>query len=233
MVNIKEEQYIEVCGQRVRIEVRRHHRAKRTSLRVAHTGQSLVLTLPMRGSLQKALAFVQQKSGWVQQRLAEMPKILTFNDVVSVSVLGVAHTLQRKQGRGITRIVDTRIEVYGSEAFSGRRLKDMLKKHMLEVCQRYVSHYTKVLNVSAKAVRVGEMKSRWGSCSASGRLAFNWRLVFAPEYVVAYLVAHEVAHLKEMNHSPRFWQQVALLCPSYMQARGWLKKNGQGLYRFG
>lgn len=233
MAKTFEEQMIEVGGRLVRLEVRRHRRARRASLRLMHSGEGLVLTLPLRGSLPKALAFVQQKSGWVLSRLAEVPEAVAFSHGAVIPVLGEPHAVHWQQGRGLTRIKEGRIEVFGAQQFTRRRVKDALKMHLQAACQQQAELFANHLNVQVKALRIGEMRSRWGSCTASGRLAFNWRLVFAPASVVAYLVAHEVAHLREMNHSPRFWQLVASLCPHYMQAKAWLRQNGQGLGRFG
>ena len=78
-----------------------------------------------------------------------------------------------------------------------------------------------------------DTRTRWGSCSAKGALSFSWRLVMAPPFVLDYLAAHEVAHLKEMNHSPRFWRVVHDLCPHTADAENWLKRHGSELHRFG
>jgi predicted metal-dependent hydrolase len=80
---------------------------------------------------------------------------------------------------------------------------------------------------------VRDTKSRWGSCSARGNLNFSWRLILAPAFVLEYLAAHEVAHLKEMNHSPRFWRLVHGVCPKTIEAERWLKRHGTELHRFG
>lgn len=78
-------------------------------------------------------------------------------------------------------------------------------------------------------VAIKEQKSRWGSCSRQGNLNFNWRLLLAPAPVLDYVVIHELCHLKELNHSPRFWQLVALACPDHAAQRGWLRRHGREL----
>ncbi|HPX82802.1 MAG TPA: M48 family metallopeptidase, partial [Syntrophales bacterium] len=80
----------------------------------------------------------------------------------------------------------------------------------------------------ARSVRISEARSRWGSCSAANRLAFSWRLMIAPPAVIDYVVVHELAHLREKNHSPRFWALVGEICPDYRQRRRWLKTAGTG-----
>ncbi|MGR3434759.1 MAG: M48 family metallopeptidase, partial [Shimia sp.] len=77
-----------------------------------------------------------------------------------------------------------------------------------------------------------DTRSRWGSCSAAGGLNYSWRLVMAPPEVLDYVAAHEVAHLAQMNHSPRFWAEVAGLMPGYEAPRGWLRRHGADLHRY-
>src|SRR5690606_2143888 len=78
-----------------------------------------------------------------------------------------------------------------------------------------------------------DQSSRWGSCSSAGVLSYSWRLILAPPYVLDYLAAHEVAHLQEMNHSPRFWRLVEKLVPNMRRAKAWLDVHGTDLHRYG
>jgi alpha-glucosidase len=93
------------------------------------------------------------------------------------------------------------------------------------------SRWAPVLGVTFGQVRVKDQRSLWGSCSRAGNLNFNWRLTLAPPEVLNYVVIHELAHRLEMNHSRRFWSHVEKVCPDYRVHRGWLRKNGEGLYR--
>ena len=81
-----------------------------------------------------------------------------------------------------------------------------------------------------KRVTVRDQQSRWGSCSSDGALSYSWRLILAPPHVLDYVAAHEVAHLKEMNHGPRFWRLVLTHCPQTRSAKQWLKQNGHTLH---
>ncbi|MDR2429038.1 MAG: M48 family metallopeptidase [Candidatus Margulisbacteria bacterium] len=83
--------------------------------------------------------------------------------------------------------------------------------------------------VTFRHIHIGDQATRWGSCSRRGTLSFNWRLILMPENIRRYIVIHEVCHLKEMNHSPRFWSLVAEWCPEYKLARKWLRKNKTNL----
>ena len=93
--------------------------------------------------------------------------------------------------------------------------------------------FAAALGVAVKRITVRDQSSRWGSCSTTGLLSFSWRLILAPSHVLDYLAAHEVAHLVEMNHSPRFWRLVQRLCPDHDRAKAWLDAHGADLHRYG
>jgi len=94
-----------------------------------------------------------------------------------------------------------------------------------EVLEERVEHFARRMGLAVLGVRITEAKERWGSCSVSGTLNFAWRLVTAPIGIIEYVVVHELAHLVEMNHSRRFWEQVGRILPDYAERRAWLRKN--------
>jgi predicted metal-dependent hydrolase len=114
-----------------------------------------------------------------------------------------------------------------------RRVRDFLEREAKRDLQAAVARHTAALGIPARRITVRDTRSRWGSCSAKGYLNFSWRLILAPPFVLDYLAAHEVAHLKEMNHSPRFWREVHALCPRTEEAERWLKRHGTDLHRYG
>jgi predicted metal-dependent hydrolase len=89
-----------------------------------------------------------------------------------------------------------------------------------------------MLGRQAAAVSLRDARSRWGSCSAQGRLSFSWRLAMAPPEVLDYVAGHEAAHLVEMNHGPRYWEAVEKIMPDYRRHRAWLKREGRKLHGF-
>ena len=113
-----------------------------------------------------------------------------------------------------------------------RRIRDFLKKQASQDLDKAVERFTSALGIPARRISLKDTTSRWGSCSSSGRLNFSWRLILAPAHVLEYLAAHEVAHLKELNHSVRYWRVVASLYPDYKQAEAWLKRHGTSLHRY-
>jgi predicted metal-dependent hydrolase len=125
------------------------------------------------------------------------------------------------------------LHVPGDAEFITRRVTDWLKREARRDLERAVAKHAAVIRKKAKAIRIGDAKSRWGSCSAAGVLTFTWRLVCAPRYVLDYLAAHEVAHLAQMNHGPKFWALVDRLDPDHRRASTWLATYGAELGAIG
>lgn len=123
--------------------------------------------------------------------------------------------------------------VAGEKPHLKRRLTDWLKAQAANDLTAAVERHCETLGVRYTRLTLKDTVSRWGSCSPSGALAFSWRLIFAPPFVLDYLAAHEVAHLKEMNHSVRFWRVCQKLCPKTEEAKAWLKAYGATLHRYG
>jgi len=110
---------------------------------------------------------------------------------------------------------------------------DYLKREARRDLQKAAEIYAAKLGVRVKRLSIRDQSSRWGSCTSAGSLSFSWRLILAPPFVLDYLAAHEVAHLVEMNHSPRFWKVVGRICPSQERAKKWLDTCGNDLHRYG
>jgi predicted metal-dependent hydrolase len=124
------------------------------------------------------------------------------------------------------------LRVFGLKEHAPRRLKDWLIAEAARDLVVRVAHHARTLGVRARRITMRDQKSRWGSCSSAGQLSFSWRLVLAPAFVLDYVAAHEVAHLVEMNHGPRFWRTVAKALPEYEEAKAWLHIHGLDLYRY-
>ena len=119
--------------------------------------------------------------------------------------------------------------VHGDRLHLPRRIADFLKREAKRDIEALVIKHTGAIGRRAKNIRFKDTSSRWGSCTADGSLSFSWRIMMAPAPVINYLVAHEVAHLKEMNHGPKFWKLCEELCPDTERCKAWLKKNGAAL----
>ncbi len=122
------------------------------------------------------------------------------------------------------------LRVSGMPEHVGRRIAAFLKKEARADLKRLAATHAATIRAPIRSISMKDTRSRWGSCSSEGNLSFSWRIVMAPPSVIDYLAAHEVAHLKEMNHGPRFWALCKKLCPGMEEAKSWLKRHGSQLH---
>ena len=219
------------------LHVRVSPRAQRLVLKLSATGDGIELVLPRRVPLATARDFVERNRGWIEARLEALPPRNLFADGSEVPILGEDHLIRhmgvKSLGRGAVWIEDNEIRVVGDPAYLSRRVRDHLKALALREFSERARNLASVIGKPVERVTVRDMKSRWGSCSSTGSLTFSWRVVLAPEPVLHYLVAHEVAHLAEMNHGARFWRLVEQLAPGAEKQRAWLRRNRVRLMRYG
>ncbi|WP_136657929.1 M48 family metallopeptidase [Nitratireductor sp. XY-223] len=226
---------IAVAGRRLPLTIREHERATRLTLRIEPGGRALKLSVPVGIEDREIDRFLHRHHGWLQSRLAKLPKASGVEEGSSIPIRGVAHRIARTgKFRGITETGEMDgepvLRVGGAPEHLGRRIVDFLKKQARADLETAVARHTAALGQSAAGISLKDTKSRWGSCSSRGNLSFSWRIVMAPDYVIDYLAAHEVAHLKEMNHGPRFWALCRQLCARTDEAKRWLKRHGSALH---
>jgi predicted metal-dependent hydrolase len=221
------------------VRVRRHRQARRYTLRIQSATREVVLTIPPRGTLKEAREFAQKHGGWIAARLDRLPKATPFADGIVVPLRGVPHRIVHRRGARGTVWTETNGEgerlicVAGDTPHLDRRIGDFLRREAKRELEAASRRFAEALGAHVKRVAVRDQSSRWGSCSTTGVLSFSWRLILAPNLVLNYLAAHEVAHLVEMNHSARFWQLVQGLCPDHERAKVWLDVHGADLHRYG
>lgn len=217
----------------------RSARAHRYRLTLRRDGVA-VATVPMRGNEREAKAFVEQHRAWLDRardRQRRRPR------AAIIWTLG-AHVLWRGEMVEIRKALDpfdlslvasTKPAVaLGSDVFRvagfGGDLRPTLESHFLRRAKIELPARTwelaAVTGMEVKTVTVRNQRSRWGSCTAGGTISLNWRLVQTPNFVRDYIIYHELMHLKEMNHSERFWTRVSEVCPDWPAAEHWLKQNG-------
>ena len=226
-------------GEAFKVALKRRPTAKRITLRVSNATGEVVLTIPERTDIGLAQKFADSHGQWIATRLAKVPERVLFEPGALVPLRGVPHRVVHWSSiRGTTQATrDSEgqpiIAVTGEAAHVPRRVQDFLEAQAKRDFAVAVKRHTAQLGVAAKRITVRDTKSRWGSCSATGALNFSWRLIMAPPFVLDYLAAHEVAHLRELNHSNRFWKLTYQLCPRTDEAERWLKTYGSALHRFG
>jgi predicted metal-dependent hydrolase len=218
------------------LEFRSSGRARRLSLRVDIARGRVILVAPRSVSRGQALDFLNRNEGWLRARLKQAPKSLPFADDGIVPILGVPHRIKGDSTRlrGVVAKRDGVVIVPGGAEHLPRRLADFLKAEARREIGQRAAAKSAELGRPIAAVTLRDTRTRWGSCNAKGRIAFSWRLILAPEFVLDYVVAHEVAHLAELNHGPRFWKLCAGLTNSDIKtARAWLKRHGGELHAYG
>ncbi len=216
------------------VDIRENARAQRMSLRVDPTTARLRVTVPPGTGVRRIREFVLRHLDWARDRLERVPDKVPLVDGQSVPVLGLARRITHdpQAGRRVL-LQEAQITVGGDALFVPRRLGDWLKAEARRQIEPRVKDKAARLGRSVAGITVRDTRSRWGSCTSGGRLNFSWRLVMAPLPVLDYVVAHEVAHLAEMNHSPRFWSLCAELAEAGLEPRDWLRQHGVELWRFG
>ncbi|GGK33784.1 M48 family metallopeptidase [Salinarimonas ramus] len=221
------------------VAVKRSARARRMTLRVSSATGEVVLTIPARTALASAERFVGDHAGWIATRVAKLPGRVAFVPGAEVPLRGVPHRIVATGGRraparvGVDEHGAPALLVPGDPDLVAARVRDLLLREARADLAAAVARHTATIGIPAKRITLRDTRSRWGSCSARGHLSFSWRLILAPAFVLDYLAAHEVAHLKEMNHSARFWRLTERLCPRTDEAEAWLQRNGASLHRWG
>ena len=209
------------------IIVRRVVGAKSLRLSVGRNGK-LVLRIPFWCSVKTVQAFLNRHQDWIREQ-QERPR-LSFRDGSTLALLGqelcVRHQPMCRQG---VFIDGTDLVVSGEEAFLNRRVTDFIKRQTARYIDEKARALAAQIGKKIGKITMKDTVSRWGSCSARGNLNFCWRLGLAPRYVLDYIIAHEVAHLQEMNHSDRFWRVVSRLCDRRSDAEIWLRRFGDTL----
>jgi len=218
------------------IEHRANPRARRVSLRVDAAKRRVLVTRPARVAKSSADKFLLERAEWVRARWAELPPACPFVEGGEIPFRGETYVLERPGPRGRAKIIKDDPLVLSIPAVEGAfegRVRRYLKAAAERDLARRVAVHAEALGVTPRSVRVKDTASRWGSCAPNGDLAFSWRLIAAPPFVLDYVAAHEVAHMRQANHSQRFWRVVESLYGDHEEARAWLCDNAAFLFAVG
>ena len=219
------EVFLAVSGRQIPLIMVRHPRARRYLLRLKPDGKARV-TIPRGGSVSEAHRFVERNIPWLEyqlQQLATRPK--------HPAPLHIGSELLFRGEMASIEAGEYGLIRFGHETVKANdaNLRPVLERHLWRLAARelppVVVEYAARFQLAVKRITVRNQRSRWGSCSRRGTISLNWRLIQTPVYVRDYIVVHELAHLVQMNHSKRFWQQVESWCPDYATAEQWLKQH--------
>ncbi|MCA3562147.1 MAG: M48 family metallopeptidase [Aestuariivirga sp.] len=221
-------------GEVLEVVFRRHAQARRLVLRLNATGTGVLVTVPRDVSRARALEFAERSRSWIEDHMKARGGLTHLADGAALPLRGIEHDIRHVPGRrGVVTADRDRlyIDVPGDPAHLKRRLHDFLKAEARADLTKASAKYAALMGVKFRRIAIRDQRSRWGSCSASGDLSYSWRLILAPGYVLDYVAAHEVAHLRHLDHSPRFWRLVRTHCPDAARARNWLRLHGQDVHR--
>jgi len=229
----RQETVITLAGHPVRVQFVRHCRARHYILRVGEDG-GLRVTVPRNGSRAEALRFVEGRRAWIEReryrRITDAARRGPWREGTRLLFRGETATL------AVTPLDTRRARVsFAGQAFNApvaetTNLRASVERYLrrvatIELPER-LARLAAEHGFEVAAVTIRSQRSRWGSCSRAGRVSLNWRLIQFPARVVDYVLIHELVHLRHMNHSARFWREMAGLCPAYQESRLWLRQHG-------
>lgn len=228
---------LKIDGEPVPVTLKLNPRARQLIVRVHPSTGEVVVVAPSRRSLSHAMEFARKQSEWIAQRLENVPEPVPLGLGKRILYRGEDHVIRYGEAGShpvwLEREKDERIiRVNGRSEHAARRVLDFLKHEARKTLDARAMHYASLIGVKPARVTVRDTSSRWGSCSSTRNLSFSWRLILAPPFVLEYVVAHEVAHLREMNHGRRFWRLVETLVGNVEKPQAWLNANSAMLHRY-
>ena len=223
-----------IDGVAMPVRVRRSARARAYTLTIDGLRGELRLSLPARANLKRALGWAQGHEDWVRAQMAVTPAVTLLGD-------GATFPLEGREVRicwiaGATRTIrleDDRLILGGAAESVGARVLRWLRTRAKAVLEAETLAMAQDHGLIVASVGTGDTRSRWGSCTSTGAIRYSWRLILAPAWVRRSTVAHELAHLLHMDHSPAFHAAHARIYGEDPRpARAWLKAHGAGLHRY-
>lgn len=221
-------------GQSHPVAIKRHAKAKKLKLRLSRAGGEISLTMPPKLPISQGKAFIEQNLNWLALEMEQALPIIPVGHGIDIPIQGTLTPI--KYHSDDSRRIQMRDQTVWVPAddtgLTGARLKRWLMKNARHHIEESLAYHQNVMNITIRDVGIGDMKTRWGSCAYNGSLRFNFRLIMAPKEVMDYVVIHELAHRRHMDHSRQFWQLVGDYCPDYKEQRLRLKTLAADLQRY-
>ena len=226
---------VDIEGESVPVRIRRNPRARRISMRADAVKREIRITIPNYTPTATAMDFVAAKHQWIAARLQSAPDAAPISPGSEIAVEGEAHMIewQADWPRSVKRCEGI-FRVGGPEAMVEGRILRWLKSEARRIFTGEIAHYCAHADETPPRLSLGDPRSRWGSCSSRGTISLSWRLIMAPASVRRSVIAHEVAHMRHMDHSRDFYGWLDTLYEGDRKAADrWLKMHGTGLQRVG
>ncbi len=208
--------------------VRRSDRARRVRVRV-DPAHGVEVVLPRRAAEREAAAAVRELRPWIERRFAELERTQAVVAARGATVPYLDSTLQLTPEAGRTRVHRRGERLHVPSGDHRPALERWFRRQAREEIAPRLDRATALAGSGYAGLTIRGQRTRWASCSASGAMSFNWRLLLAPAEILDYVVEHEVAHIEVMDHSPRFWRLLASRSPHWREHSAWLKRYGSTL----
>jgi predicted metal-dependent hydrolase len=219
------------------LDIKISPRAKRMALRLETKDRTIKLVIPKRASINSAYEFALEHADWIKKSIADLPTQIGFTHGTVIPVLGKDRTININHDSTLKR---TNISLNNNEILVSTNKEDAssrIKRFLINTAKKELTtlahEKAERIDKTIQKVDVKDTVSRWGSCSHDGKISFSWRLIFAPIESLDYVVAHEVAHLAHLDHSPAFWKVCEALSDQYGKGSRWMRKNSAELMRYG
>ena len=212
------------------IFLRKNSNSRRITLRISSLDGKITLTGPSYLDFEEFRNFAESKKSWLKSKRGSFKPPIFVSEGIKIPILGteikvLSSRVQRPKKIGNSLYINKKHPVSNQVK---NYLKEICRVHLNYICKEFAER----IGSEFHKITLRDTRSRWGSCSTDANLMFSWRLIMAPEDILAYVAAHEVAHLKHMNHSKKFWETVEFLFGPYKKEKAWLKQNGPSLYRY-
>jgi predicted metal-dependent hydrolase len=216
------------------VEIRRSERKRTAEIKVINS--QVIVAVPQTLSEVRIESLINKRRGWIRKKLALQSQVTPFKPKEFVTGEAFSY-LGRNYRLKLTRNDSVKLKngyFYAGDSSKGKThvkaaLTDWYQSHATHRLTQKTQRYAELLGVMPRSTTVRDFKTKWGSCSIRGDIAYNWRIIMAPHGIVDYVVAHELSHLIEHNHSAKFWSALEKTLPDYRDKKQWLKMNGQHL----
>ena len=212
------------------IFLRKNSNSRRITLRISALDGKITLTGPSYLDFEEFRNFAESKKSWLKSKRGSFEPPIFVSEGIKIPIFGTE-----------IKVLSSRFQTpkkIGNSLYINKKypVANQVKNYLMEICRVHLNYIcgelAERIGSEFHKITLRDTRSRWGSCSNDSNLMFSWRLVMAPKDILTYVAAHEVAHLKHMNHSKEFWEAVEFLFGPYKKEKAWLKKNGPSLYRY-
>lgn len=229
---VQENASVELRGRRLDFLLKRSSARRTLALRVSERGE-VVVNAPLRLPRAGIEAFLQRHADWVWQRLTQAATVPVWQNGMALPYLGASLRLDWQDGGPTAACREAeQLRVGGAREQAVPAVLTWYRAEAQELFALRLAFHAGRMGVAVPPLRLSDARTRWGSLSPKGVVSLNWRLVKTPAEVIDYVICHELAHLRQRNHSPAFWREVAALYPEYRLARDHLRRRGRQYFNF-